>query len=88
MGLVINIAGTVLVLGLAVLGVFAVIGLIVGDEGERQAKARSREAERHIQDLGHQAQVAIMRAAILRADRRDLPPEDRPVFDGWSERPR
>lgn len=66
---VISFVGTLLVLILAVFGALRLVGILAEDEDVRQAKARTREAERRIRDLGHEAQVQIMREALRRAGR-------------------
>jgi hypothetical protein len=81
---VVSFVGTLLVLGLAVFGALRVVGILSDDAETRRVNVRARDAERRIQDLGHQAQLRIMREAFRRAGRRgDRSGASEP--DGWDQ---
>jgi len=83
---VIGIAGSVLVLCLAALGAAGLASALIHHD-DRAAKARERDAQRRIQDLGHQAQLQIMREALRRSSERADRPESGPsIIDGWDVR--
>ncbi len=66
---VLGFVGVLLVLGLAVVGVLALVAVASGDDERRRIQEQARQAERQIMEIGQQAQLAILGEALRRAYR-------------------